>query len=268
MCWIIIRTGWPARDCQRVAHPTELPQPLTYHPLEKLQVLRPVDRIPYIKSRCRGLRVLDLGAYDETEVEKPQHASWTWLHGEIAASAREVLGVDASPRLQSSGSLQTRVGTRIVYAQVEQLDDLVREFKPQLIVAGELIEHTQDTLGWMSRLARIAPGVPFLATTPNATSILNIGLAFAARENCHPDHLQVYSYKTLATLSARVPMQDVSIRPYFYSPHIFAGRVPRTLAPAVTAINLLVLKPIQFVFPLTAFGLILEGTLGPAATAP
>ena len=65
---------------------TSPPRPsLTYHPLEKLPVPRPVDRIAYVKQRCRDLRVLDLGAYDETEVGKPQHGSWTWLHAEIAA---------------------------------------------------------------------------------------------------------------------------------------------------------------------------------------
>jgi hypothetical protein len=242
------------------------PRPsLTYDPLEKLPVPRPVDRIAYVKQRCRGMRVLDLGAYDETEVTRPQHRSWTWLHAEIAESAREVLGVDASPALQAAGGLDTRVGTRIVYGQVEQLDDLVRGFKPDLIVAGELIEHTHDTLGWLRKLARVAPGVPFVATTPNATSILNIGLAFLRRENCHPDHLQVYSFKTLATLSARVPMGEVSIVPYFYTPHLFQGRVPKVLAPAIGAIDVLALRPIQFLFPLTSFGLILEGTLGPSA---
>ena len=240
--------------------------PLRYHPLERLPVPRPVDRIGYIKRRCEGLRVLDLGAYDETEVDKPQHQSWTWLHGEIAASAREVLGVDASPRVQAAGGVTTRVGTRIVYGRVEQLGELVRAFDPDLIVAGELIEHTPDTLGWLARLAEAAPGVPFLATTPNATSILNIGLSFSGRENFHPDHLQVYSYKTLTTLAARIPMRDVAIVPYFYTSHLFQGRVPGVLAPAIKVVDAVVLKPIQFLFPLTAFGWILEGTLGSAAT--
>jgi hypothetical protein len=97
--------------------------PLTYDPLERLAVPRPVDRVNYIKRLCRGLRVLDLGAYDETEISKPQHQSWKWLHAEIAGSAQEVLGVDASPALKSGG-IQTRVGTRIIYGQVENLDEM------------------------------------------------------------------------------------------------------------------------------------------------
>jgi hypothetical protein len=238
--------------------------PLTYHPLERLRVPRPVDRYRHIRDRCAGLRVLDLGAYDETEVERPQHASWRWLHAEIAAVAREVLGVDAAPQLKLTGGVSTRCGTRIVYGTVEALDDLVRDFKPEIIVAGELIEHTADTLGWLSRLALAAPGVRLLATTPNATSIINLVLAFLSRENSHPDHLQIYSYKVLSTLAARVPLRDVSIRPYYYDPHLFCGRMPPIAAPLVVAVDRLLLRPIQWLFPLTGFGLIFEGILAPA----
>src|SRR4030095_4081512 len=88
---------------------------LTYHPLERLRLPRPVDRYDYVRERCRGLRVLDLGAYDETEVDREQHASWRWLHGEIAGVAATVLGVDASDRVRDAGSVETRVGPRLVY---------------------------------------------------------------------------------------------------------------------------------------------------------
>jgi hypothetical protein len=240
---------------------------LAYHPLEKLTVARPVSRIDHVRSRCKGLRVLDLGAYDETEVEKPQHQSWRWLHAEIAAVAAEVLGVDASPKLRASGGVTTRAGTRIVYGTVEDLGPLVRDFRPDLVVAGELIEHTPDALGWLTALGKARPGVRLLATTPNATSVINLALAFLKRENNHPDHLHIYSFKTLATLSRRLGMTDVSIRPYFYHSQLFQGRVPKFLAPAVAAADVLVLRPVQFLFPLTAFGLIWEGVL-PGAVNP
>jgi glycosyltransferase involved in cell wall biosynthesis len=233
-----------------------------YNPLEPLRVGRPVDRYRHVRERCRGRRVLDLGAYDETEVDRPQHASWRWLHAEIAAVAREVLGVDASPKLKAAGAITTSCGTRIVYGTVETLDDLLHKFKPEMIIAGELIEHTPDALGWLSRLASAAPGVHLIATTPNATSIINLLLAFLGRENSHPDHLQVYSYRTLSTLAARVPLSEVTIRPYFYDPHLFSGRVPRWAAPLVAGVDGVFLRPIQWLFPLTSFGLIVEGTLG------
>jgi hypothetical protein len=171
------------------------------------------------------------------------------------------LGVDASPKVRAAGGVTTRAGTRIVYGLVEDLGPLVRDFRPDLVVAGELIEHTQDTLGWLAALGAVRPGIRLLATTPNATSIINLGLAFLKRENNHPDHLQIYSFKTLATMSRRLGMADVSIRPYYYQSQLFQGRLPRFLAPVVTAVDLLALRPVQFLFPLTAFGFIWEGVL-------
>ncbi|HEU5473346.1 MAG TPA: hypothetical protein VFV67_22105 [Actinophytocola sp.] len=232
-------------------------------PLARLQVPRPVDRHDYVRERCAGLRVLDLGAYDETEVDRAQHKSWRWLHAEIASVAREVLGVDSSERLRASGSggIDTRCGSRIVYGEVENLGPILEKFQPDLIVAGELIEHTHDTLGWLRQIGHVAPGTPLIATTPNTTSMINLVLALLGRESAHPDHLQVYSFRTLATLAGRVPMYDVSVRTYYYDPHTFVSRVPRLAIPLVAAAST-VLRLTQFLFPMTAGGLILEGTVG------
>jgi len=238
----------------------QIPQ-LKYHPLEKLPVGRPVNRYRYVEEACRGKRVLDLGAYDETEISRQQHTSWKWLHALIAGSAKEVLGVDSSPLVPPEG-LTTPVGTRIVRGRVEELGGLVEDFRPDLIVAGELIEHTPDTLGWLCRLASGPTRTAFLATTPNATSVINLLLALLRRENNHPDHIQVYSYKTLATLASRIPLENATLTPYYYDPHIFRGRLPGILSPIVSLTDLFVLKPVQYLFPLTAFGWILEGSLG------
>jgi hypothetical protein len=238
---------------------------LTYHPLEPLTVLRPVDRHGYLKKRCRGLRVLDLGAYDETEIDKSQHKSWRWLHAELAGVAKEILGVDASPKLKEQGAFRTTFGTRIVYGCVEKLDELLLSFRPDVVVAGELIEHTENTLGWLARIGQVVPGTRLLATTPNATSLINLVLSFLNRENMHQDHLQIYSYKTLATLARRLGMTDVVITPYFYHSHLFRARTPRLLVPFIYAVDYLCLTPVQYLFPMTAGGLILEGVLGGAA---
>ncbi len=237
-------------------------QALTYHPLERLAVTKPVERLRYVAARCTDLRVLDLGAYDETLMNKPQHSSWRWLHREIARTAREVLGVDSSEEVRSKGEVHTEFGTRIVHGDVAELSHIVREFRPDLVVAGELIEHTPDTLGWLARLADDAPGTRLLLTTPNATSILNILLAFAKRENQHRDHLHTYSYKTLSTLARRLRLREPSLTPYYYHSEQFRGRVSAPLVPLLYAVDYLGLMPIQYLFPLTAFGFILEGTFG------
>jgi hypothetical protein len=239
---------------------------LDENPFARLPVPRPVDRYAYVTGHCRGKRVLDLGAYDETEVDREQHSSWRWLHAEIAAVAKEVLGVDASPKLKDLVSIGTSVETRIVYGKVEHLDDIFAEFQPDVIVAGELIEHTPDTLGWLSRVAEQQPGTRLIATTPNTTSVINVMLALLRREVAHPDHIQVYSYRTLRTLASRVPMGTLTVLPYYYNRHLFYNRLPRWLSPIVTLADVVVMKPLQWLFPLLSTGLILDGVLGPVVT--
>jgi hypothetical protein len=235
---------------------------LKYLPLERLTLRRPVDRFGYVRNRCRGLRVLDLGAYDETEIGKNQHKSWTWLHRSIAGSAKEVLGVDSSLQLAERGTIRTEFGSQIVFGTVTELEGILTSFRPDLVVAGELIEHTPNTLEWLSRIGEILPGTKLLLTTPNSTSIVNIVLSFLNRENTHQDHLHIYSHKTLATLARRLALTEVVITPYYYHSHLFRGRTPTFLLPIVYAVDYLCLTPIQFMFPMTAGGVILEGTVG------
>jgi len=231
-------------------------------PLTRLPIRRPVDRYAYVRQLCMGKRILDLGAYDETEVDRGQHTSWRWLHAELAEVAADILGVDSSTAVAHTGSVETHLGTTIVYGMVEELDQIAADFKPDVVVAGELIEHTPDTLGWVRRLATAVPGTRFVATTPNTTSLINVGLALMRRENAHPDHIQVYSYRTLHTLMSRVPLVDARITPYYYNRHLFYARVPRWAAPAVTLTDMLVLRPTQWLFPLLSMGLVVEGWLG------
>lgn len=233
----------------------------------RLRAPRPVNRYAFVRDLCVGKRVLDLGAYDETEVDKPQSQSWRWLHAEIAGVASEVLGVDASAALRGTGGVQTRVGTRIVYGTVEELDEIVAQFQPDIVVAGELIEHTQDTLGWISRLAELLPGAEFVATTPNTTWLLNVLLALVNRESAHPDHIHVYSYRTLLTLAQRVPISGATVTPYYFNRAVAQHR-RRLLRPAVAAFDLLLLRPLQYLFPLLGRGLILTGRLGRSDSPP
>jgi hypothetical protein len=247
--------------------PSRLLCSLNESPFARLVVAKPVNRYNYVVDACRGERVLDLGAYDETEVYRQGSSSYRWLHADIAAVADEVLGVDASEALRLTGEIETAQGTRIVYGLVEDLDDIIASFRPTVIVAGELIEHTQDTLGWLSRVAASSPGVRFLATTPNTTNIINIMLALLSRELGHPDHTQVYSYRTLWTLAGRVPMTSFRIVPYFYNRHLFYDRVPKWCGPLVTFLDKVLLRPAQWLFPLTSSGLILDGTMGKSLKA-
>lgn len=228
---------------------------LRYLPLERLRLGATVARLPYLVERCRGRRVLDLGGYDETALAKQDTEHW--LHGRIAAVAAEVLGIDSATALPPEG-VRTGPRSRIVRGDVaaltrDQLDG--RDF--DVIVAGELIEHLPDTLAFFRQLRALFPGKEFLATTPNATALSNVLLGCLARESNHPDHLQVYSYKTLNTLCLRAGFEAWELRTYhvYFTEMALRSRGVRRLA--VGAAEKLVNLG-ESLFPLLAGGLVLD----------
>ena len=90
--------------------PSRLLSSLDESPFARLFVAKPVNRYDYVVEACRGERVLDLGAYDETEVHRQGTSFYRWLHADIAAVAHEVLGVDASETLRLAGEIETTQG--------------------------------------------------------------------------------------------------------------------------------------------------------------
>jgi len=184
---------------------------LTYTPLERLSVKRPVRRSQFVTDCCRGRVVLDLGCRDETALVKCDTPHW--LHGEIIKVAKEVVGVDLAEDIPAEGMV-TGPQSRILRGDVNRLEDVVRDRAFEVVVAGELLEHLADPLAFLRQLRGLYAGRELVLTTPNATALSNVALALASRESNHHDHLAVFSVKTLNTLCLRAGFQDWEIIPY------------------------------------------------------
>ncbi len=187
-----------------------------YVPLERLPVPRPVDRIPFMKSCCKGKLVLDLGAMDETAYTA-KRGRGTWLHEEIAEVATNVIGIDSSVLVPSDG-LQTGPRSSIHGGDIMQLGSWLQSnsFFPDVIVAGELIEHLPNPLMFLQGIKSIdrLQGRTLLLSTPNATALHNCLIGLLSRESTHHDHLCIFSYKTLFTLCKRAGFARSEIVPY------------------------------------------------------
>lgn len=187
---------------------------IRYVALERLRVPSPVDRLDFIAALARGKRVFDLGALDETAVGAKKEDDW--LHARLACGATWVVGIDNSEKLDAAG-MATGPTSQIIRADILDLDPVIeRHGRPDLIVAGELIEHLSDTSALLRSLGRIPSlrGAQFVFSTPNACCWHNAIVGLAGCESMHPDHLQIYSYKTLRTLFARSGMELCSLVPY------------------------------------------------------
>jgi len=232
---------------------------LRYTALERLAVRRPVDRIEYIARACAGRRVLDLGAMDETAWQA-KRGRGTWLHEEIGRYALRVDGIDNCASIPAEG-LRTGSNAIIRRGDITDPERLVAalEDSPDVIVAGELIEHLENPLQFLKGFVGIKrlSGKTFILSTPNATALHNVLVGLARRESTHHDHLCILSYKTLATLCTRAGFSEWEIIPYrarFTEMQVRHSGLSRLgVRAAERGVNML-----EWMFPLLSFGYILR----------
>lgn len=240
-------------------NPGSTGQQLRYTPLEPISLEHPVDRIRYIASACAGRRVLDLGAMDET-AWRSKRGRGTWLHEEIARVARQVEGVDNSAMIPPNG-LSTAENARISRGDIEDLGRLITELDevPDIVVAGELIEHIENPLRFLRRFAELPQlaGRELVLSTPNATALHNVLIGLARRESTHHDHLCILSYKTLTTLCSRAGFSSWQIIPYYSRFTEMQERHSGFVRLAVVAVERVV-NGLEWLFPLLSFGYIVR----------
>ena len=235
---------------------------LRYEPLERLSVPRPVDRIEFVAAACRGKCVLDLGAMDETAVES-KRGRGTWLHEAISATASRVIGIDNSHAVPESG-LVTAENAEIRRGDVMAIEGWLEAngFTPEVVVAGELIEHLPNPLQFLRSLSAIERlrGATLILTTPNATAVHNVAVGLLSRESTHHDHLCILSYKTLNTLCRRAGFAAWDIVPYRAA---FTEMRERNhgLRRALVAAGENAVNVVEWLFPLLSFGYVVVARL-------
>jgi hypothetical protein len=232
---------------------------ISYTPLEYLGVRRPVDRVGFITAACRGKVVLDLGAMDETAWQA-KRGQGSWLHEEISRGARHVYGVDNSALIPDEG---LRTGENSIIRRGDVRDPAACltavEGTPDVVIAGELIEHLENPLEFLRRFAalRVLSGKILILSTPNATALHNVLIGLAGRESTHHDHLCVLSFKTLATLCARAGFGTFEIVPYYARFTEMAERHSGAARLGVRAAERSV-NALEWCFPLLSFGYIVR----------
>lgn len=230
---------------------------LHYTPFERLTCPRPVDKLDWISDFCRDKLVLDLGAYDETAVALKEGTGY-WLHGRIAAAAKEVVGVDNSELLPAEG-MRPSAKSVIVRGDIFQLDRIHLDWDPDVVVVGELIEHLPNALEFLRLLKaddRFASSTIVL-TTPNASAFYNFVLGLVGRESTHHDHVAIHSYKTLNTLCAKAGLREWDPIPYHSRFSELGLRSPRLVRLLVIGFERVV-NAVEYLFPLVGGGWIVK----------
>lgn len=226
---------------------------LTYDNLESITIRKPVARVRYISSLTEGRVVLDIGCYDETALSKKntQH----YLHQEIVFNAKEVVGIDSSSLLPADG-FRDADNSYIYKTDVFNIPDFLISNTPfDTIVAGEFIEHIENHVYFLKYIRENFKSATLVISTPNGMAISNFLMGLIRKEVQHPDHIHIFSYKTLYTIFLRAGYSDFEIIPYhFYATEMIINSkgLKRFLVIGIEK----AIKFLEWFFPLNCMGYI------------
>jgi len=197
----------------------EFTQGTMVHKLPKAPL---VDRIGYLTSLARGRGVIHVGFVD-TGCQTMQVQAGSWLHGHLAEVASSLVGIDVNEVGVAEASA---AGYEAYTADCRDPDELLAlGIAPaQLVIAGEVIEHLDDPGAFLAGLqALVAPGGQLVVTTPNAYGLFNVLASLARREINHPDHVMMFTWRTLTNLASRHGWVPVETRVYVPSVKDISG---------------------------------------------
>lgn len=146
-----------------------------------------IERTPFLLERAKGKRLLHIGASGP-------------LHQAFKKVVTGLIGYDRYDDLAEGV-----IGVDLDDVTQEGLPELPTP-GPELIVAGEVLEHLSNPGHFLTRLRKAYPkdaGIPLIITVPNAHSTSGLSSLQKGIENVNGDHVAWYSYKTLKTLLAR-----------------------------------------------------------------
>jgi SAM-dependent methyltransferase len=160
---------------------------------------RVIDREEDLLSLSRGKRVIHIGFVDERLLET-RLAMGDWLHGQLAAEAASIVGIDIS---EAGVAWARQAGYEAYVADAQSLDDVrgLAIAPAEVVVAGEVIEHVAAPGPFLRALRELTkPDGVLVITTPNAFRIINFFAPVAGIEVVHPDHRAWHSPYTLRAL--------------------------------------------------------------------
>ena len=181
-----------------------------------------VDRISFLSDKATGRRVIHVGFVD-TGCATMNQSAGTWLHGHLNEQATSLVGID----LDEAGVKEAGAAGYEAYAvdcRDREAVEALQIATAQVVIAGEVIEHVDDPGSFLRGLhSLVAPGGQLIITTPNAYGLFNVFASLALREINHPDHVLMFTWRTLTNLASRYGWKPVETAMYVPSVKEFSG---------------------------------------------
>jgi SAM-dependent methyltransferase len=179
---------------------TDAPLPIEFfHRMPRAQC---VERVEFLLSRAQDKRVIHLGFADAGCLTQHRDAG-NWLHDRLQNCASSLVGLDLDAEIVQWAQAEGFAAAQVDCTDARQVAALGLE-PADVVIAGELIEHVNDAGAFLEAIRLLVrPGGELILTTPNCYSMVGFLAELAGYEMAHPDHVAVYSNRTLGELLAR-----------------------------------------------------------------
>jgi SAM-dependent methyltransferase len=190
-----------------------------------------LDRVQYLRSVCRGKRVLDVGVVDHTSSSE---RSDRWLHGYLVESAAEILGVDVLP-----DEVQALQGKGYNVQCMDLTAGALPEGKFDVLVVGEVVEHLGRPGGLFEAASQLLePSGRMVLSTPNPYAVWRVFQNWRGRPYENADHALLLSPWGIAELSERAGLRlesfrGIAVPPVGWKARAVHGAVQRRVLPFV-----------------------------------
>jgi hypothetical protein len=178
------------------------------------------ERLKFIMKHSAQRNVTHIGCADVPYTERRINDG-RLLHKNLIDITNDIVGIDIST--EGLKILSKNYPTH-KFCLPEEYNNL--GFSPDLILAGEVIEHVDNPSSFLNYINSISSSnTRLLITTPNAYSIKGFLRAILGREYCHPDHVLHFSEMTLKNLLIKHGWKIDIVDFYFSTPTTFLGNL-------------------------------------------
>jgi len=158
------------------------------------------NRVDFILEQCLKKRVLHIG-FTDYPFTAQKIKDGTLLHLQLQNVCDSLVGMDLEENSIQHYVSITKDEKAYQGDITEEYPEPVIDFKPDLILLTEVLEHLPDPYKAIDILHKTFPaGTKVLVTVPNYTSLDNLAASFNKIESIHPHHHWYFSPYTLCQL--------------------------------------------------------------------
>ena len=170
--------------------------------VHRLPKARVVNRAAWLVERARGRRIIHIGFADSGFNDQHQRDG-KWLHAHLADVAAELVGIDIDADGVAAAVSAGYEAYAVDCAEPGAVAGLGLE-PADVVMAGEVIEHIDRPGPFLDSLRGLCrPGGQLIVTTPNAYGLINVATSLLRIELNHPDHVMMFTWRTLTELARR-----------------------------------------------------------------